>query len=54
MIYKPVYLSESVVKMSRDLTSVLGYFTPSRSQGVSFLDQTDSDSGCGGVPVIPA
>jgi hypothetical protein len=44
-------LSESVVKMSADLTRVLSYFTPS---SVSALDQTDSDLGSGGVLLLRA
>jgi hypothetical protein len=46
-------LSESVVKMSPDLSQVLSHFTPSGPQGVSWLDVTDNDTGSGGFLGIP-
>ncbi len=52
--YNKTYnLSESVVKMSGDLTKVVGYFTPSGSLGVDYLDRTDGDLGAGGVLLPP-
>jgi hypothetical protein len=48
-------LSESIVKMSPDLTAVNDFFTPNDSSfGVRYLDQTDSDTGSGGVLLLPA
>ncbi len=47
-------IQESVVRMSPDLTSVLGLFTPSGAQfGVGTLDAQDNDFGSGGVLVLP-
>jgi hypothetical protein len=47
-------LSESIVQMSSDLTTVVSFFTPSDlSFGVKYLDQTDSDTGSGGVLLLP-
>jgi hypothetical protein len=46
-------LSESIVKMSPDLTSVVSFFTPGSSFGVKYLDQTDNDTGSGGVMLLP-
>src|SRR5262249_51164428 len=46
-------LSESVVKMSADLTKVLSYFTPSGNFGVTNLDRHDGDFGSGGVLLLP-
>ena len=47
-------LSESVVKISPDLTKVESYFTPSDSSfGVTILDQQDADTGSGGVLLFP-
>jgi hypothetical protein len=43
-------LSESVVKVSSDLTSVLSFFTPS---DVNVLDKNDRDFGSGGVLLLP-
>lgn len=43
-------ISESVVKVSPDLTTVLSYFTPS---DVDLLDQKDRDFGSGGVLLLP-
>ncbi len=43
-------LSESVVKVSSDLTQVLSFFTPS---DVSELDIGDTDFGSGGVMLVP-
>jgi hypothetical protein len=43
-------LSESVVKISSDLTTLLGFFTPSN---VNDLDENDEDTGSGGVLVLP-
>jgi hypothetical protein len=43
-------LSESVIKLSPDLTSVVDLFTPSN---VANLDHDDTDFGSGGVLVIP-
>ncbi len=44
-------LSESVVKVSSNLTQVLSFFTPS---DVSELDIGDTDFGSGGVMLLPA
>jgi hypothetical protein len=47
-------LSESIVKMSPDLTTVESFFTPSGSSfGVKYLDQNDLDTGSGGVLLLP-
>ncbi|MGB6518626.1 MAG: hypothetical protein WBE79_09015 [Candidatus Cybelea sp.] len=43
-------ISESVVKVSSDLTQVLSFFTPSDANG---LDQRDEDFGSGGVMLLP-
>ena len=43
-------ISESVVKVSADLTQVLSFFTPSDANG---LDQGDADFGSGGVMLLP-
>ena len=43
-------ISESVVKVSSDLTQVLSFFTPSDANG---LDQADADFGSGGVMLLP-
>jgi len=41
--------------MSTDLTAVNDFFTPNDSRfGVKYLDQTDSDTGSGGVLLLPA
>ena len=44
-------IQESVVKISPDLTSVLGIFTPSN---VTTLDKSDIDFGSGGVLLLPS
>ena len=46
-------LSESVVKMSPDLSRVLSFFTPSGPFGVQSLDRHDGDFGAGGVLRLP-
>ncbi len=47
-------LSESVVKMSPDLSTVLSFFTPwGQSVGVERLDRKDMDFGSGGVLLVP-
>lgn len=47
-------LEESVVKLSADLSTVQGYFTPSgNSVGYSQLDRADNDFGAGGVLLLP-
>lgn len=47
--------SESVVKLSPDLTKVLSFFTPSDpTYGVKALDKVDADFGSGGVMLLPA
>jgi len=47
-------IQESVVKVSPDLTTLLGLFTPSDTQnGVDALDARDDDFGSGGVLVLP-
>jgi Domain of unknown function (DUF5666) len=47
-------LSESIVKLSPDLTTVAGFFTPSdASNNVQYLDQQDLDTGSGGVMLLP-
>jgi hypothetical protein len=53
--YNGIYnLSESIIKMSPDLTKVLSYFSPSgRHAGVAFLDRADADFGSGGVLRLP-
>jgi hypothetical protein len=43
-------ISESVVKVSSDLTQLLSFFTPS---DVGQLDQSDEDFGSGGVLLLP-
>ena len=43
-------LSESVIKVAPDLSSVVGFFTPSNH---SKLDQSDSEMGSGGVMLLP-
>src|SRR5262249_20242670 len=53
--YSTTYnLSESIVKLSPDLTTVASFFTPSDpSFGVKYLEQTDSDFSSGGVLLLP-
>jgi hypothetical protein len=52
--YNPsINLSESVVKVSADLTRVLDFFTPSNVATPKGLDAADSDLGSGGVMIIP-
>jgi hypothetical protein len=53
--YSPVTnLSESVVKLSRDLTTVDGYFTPSDPvAGLKILEKFDVDFGSGGILLLP-
>jgi hypothetical protein len=46
----PDSIQESVVKMSPDLSSILGIFTPSNYLD---LDNTDQELGAGGILVIP-
>jgi hypothetical protein len=47
-------LSESIIKMSPDLTKVEDFFTPNDpSFGVKYLDQNDLDTGSGGVLLLP-
>ncbi len=47
-------LEESVVKLSPDLSTVQGYFTPSgNSYGYGQLDKADNDFGAGGVMLLP-
>jgi hypothetical protein len=46
----PNNLSESVVNVSADLTTVQGYFTP---QNVALLERRDLDLGSGGVMLLP-
>ncbi len=47
-------LEESVVRLSPDLSTVQGYFTPSgNSVGYAQLDQADNDFGAGGVLLLP-
>jgi hypothetical protein len=47
-------LSESVVKILPDLTTVVSFFTPSDQRfGVPALDKKDSDFGSGGVLLLP-
>ncbi len=43
-------ISESVAKVSSDLTQLLSFFTPS---DVGLLDQSDEDFGSGGVLLLP-
>ncbi len=43
-------ISESVVKVSSDLTQILSFFTPSDANS---LDQADQDFGSGGVMLLP-
>jgi hypothetical protein len=53
--WNPTYnLSESVVKLSGDLGSVQGYYTPSGTKnGWRTLDEMDYDFGAGGVLLLP-
>lgn len=52
--YNPsINLSESVIKVSADLTRVLDFFTPSNVATPKGLDAGDSDLGSGGVMIIP-
>ena len=52
--YNPsINLSESVIKVSADLTRVLDFFTPSNVAAPNGLDANDSDLGSGGVMIIP-
>jgi hypothetical protein len=55
--YNPsINLSESVIKVSADLTRVLDFFTPSNvaaPKSMDGLDANDSDLGSGGVMIIP-
>lgn len=53
--YDPVTnLSESVVKVSPDLTAVRSFFTPSDPAfGVTALEKVDEDFGSGGVMLLP-
>jgi hypothetical protein len=44
-------ISESVVRLSGDLTTVLDFFTPSNANA---LDATDEDMASGGVLLVPA
>ena len=46
----PNNLSESVIKVSADLTQILDFFTPSN---VGPLDVNDTDLGSGGVMIVP-
>ncbi len=46
----PNNFSESVVKVSADLSTVLDFFTPSNVNG---LDHNDEDLGSGGVLILP-
>ena len=46
----PNNLSESVIKVSADLTQILDFFTPSN---VGALDANDNDLGSGGVMIVP-
>jgi hypothetical protein len=47
-------LSESVIRISPDLRTVLDFFTPAGAKsGVQFLDRLDADFGSGGVLLIP-
>lgn len=48
--YGAYNISESVVKHSADLSTVLSLFTPSNVAG---LDQSDADYGSGGVMLLP-
>jgi hypothetical protein len=50
---KVTNLSESVIKMSGDLTRVLSSFSPSGVNGVALLDEEDADFGSGGVLLLP-
>ncbi|MGF6840506.1 hypothetical protein QF001_004373 [Paraburkholderia youngii] len=49
----PKNIQESVVRLSTDLTTLQDYFTPSGTNGVASLDETDDDFGSGGAMVIP-
>jgi hypothetical protein len=52
--YNPsINLSESVIKVSADLTRVLDFFTPSNVATPTGLDAEDVDLGSGGVMIIP-
>jgi PQQ-like domain len=52
--YSPKHnLSESVVKMSPDLMTVLDFFTPAGMYGADYLDMVDWDFGAGGVLLLP-
>jgi hypothetical protein len=52
--YSSTYnLSESIVKISPDLSKVLSHFTPWGSAGVVNLDRNDEDFGSGGVLRVP-
>jgi hypothetical protein len=48
--YSTLNLEESVVRLSNDLTTVQGYFTPSNYAG---LDANDQDVSAGGVLLLP-
>ena len=47
-------LEESVVRLSNDLTTVEGFFTPSGSFGYAALDEGDQELGAGGVLLFPS
>jgi hypothetical protein len=52
--YNSTYnLAESVVKLSTDLTTVQGFFTPTGTSGWRFLDSVDGDFGSAGVLLLP-
>jgi hypothetical protein len=53
--YNRIYnLSESVVQLSADLSTVMGFFTPGGAKaGHVILDQEDLDFGSGGVMLLP-
>ena len=47
-------LSESIIKISPDLKTVVSFFTPSDATfGVKYLEQTDGDFSSGGVLLLP-
>lgn len=46
----PVNLSESVIRLSADLTTIQGHYTPSAQPK---MDQFDGDLGSGGVMLVP-
>ena len=46
-------IQESVVRLSEDLTQILGIFTPTTSPNTFTLDQYDKDLGSGGVLLFP-